>query len=66
MENSFSNRTRRNISLSFFYLGDHKFVKLENSKNSEEKKEHKRNFFNSPTPKSKSDNNDKIIAPSFN
>lgn len=67
MESSLNSRQRRNVSLSFLYLGkEHKFVKAKLSVDSgdfsgqsSQKVEHKRNFFNSPTPHCKSDNDSK-------
>ncbi|OMJ67599.1 hypothetical protein SteCoe_35197 [Stentor coeruleus] len=68
MENPIVQRARRNVSLSFLYQGkEHKFVKAELSEDFTETlkeltqhKDHKRNFFNSPTPLCKLDNNDKF------
>ncbi|OMJ70615.1 hypothetical protein SteCoe_31358 [Stentor coeruleus] len=68
MQNSTVQRTRRNVSLCFLYQGnEHKFVKAQLSEDFAEtlkelaqQKEHKRNFFNSPTPQCKQDNDDKF------
>jgi hypothetical protein len=66
MDTCFSQRSRRNVSMSFLYNGNtHKFVKVELSSNSCDtskdhgrRKDYQRNFFNSPIPEGKSDNND--------
>ena len=67
MENCPTNRSRRNISFSYLYNGNtHKFQKPLTSANSHDfsnnltsnQKSYSRNFFNSPVPARRSDNND--------
>lgn len=66
MENCSASRSRRNISFSYLYNGNtHKFQKPLTSANSHDfsndmpfnKKSLLRNFFNSPVPSRRSDNN---------
>ena len=64
MDFNASQRSRRNVSMCFLYQGkDHKFLIAEPNKECERreaiKKESKRNFFNSPTPQNKLDNDSK-------
>ena len=66
MDSLLGSRSRRNVSLSFLYNGNtHKFAKAELSSNScdtskdlGKAKDFHRNFFNSPIPEGRKDNND--------
>ena len=66
MDSVLGTRSRRNVSLSFLYNGKtHKFSKADLSSNScdtskdfGKSKDLHRNFFNSPIPEGRSDNND--------
>lgn len=66
MDTAMNQKSRRNVSLCFLYNGNtHKFVKAELSTNSCDtskdlgrKKDNIRNFFNSPVPEKRADNND--------
>jgi len=66
MDTVVNHKSRRNVSLCFLYNGNtHKFVKAELSANScdtskdlSAKKDYNRNFFNSPVPEKRADNND--------
>jgi hypothetical protein len=68
MESSTGQRNRRNVSFSLLYDGkEHRFVKAEQCpslaghiKRASHGGAEKRNFFNSPRPQGKADNNERL------